>query len=366
MPSNSSRPMTIAVDAMGGDFAPKEIIRGALDGSRRYGVKVLLVGPTEAIEHELASANTRGAVFEIIDAPDVIGMGESPATAIRRKKNASIVVAARLVKERTADAMTAAGSTGAAMAAALLYIGRIPGIDRPAIGVVLPSSAANTLLLDAGANADCIPEMLLQFGQMGSVFMQNVYGVSHPRVGILNIGEELGKGNSMVNAAFELLKHEPHLNFIGNVEGNDLFKGTCDVAVCDGFVGNVALKSAEGLGKMLMHTLKKEFTSNLKSQAGALLAQGALRRSKAKVDPSEHGGALLLGINGICVIGHGSSDAYAVENAIRVAKQAVDSDVLRKMTLFAGQGDFTPHTLPHHLPVGVVEATPVVGESIVQ
>ncbi|MFN8615209.1 MAG: phosphate acyltransferase PlsX [Vampirovibrionales bacterium] len=330
--------VTVAVDAMGGDFAPQAIVQGALDGSRRFGCTVLLVGPQAVVEAELATANTQGAHYQVVDAPDIIGMGDSPATAIRRKKNASIVVTAKLVKEGRAQAMVAAGSTGAAMAAALLYIGRIPGVDRPAIGVVLPSTGAPTLLLDAGANADCIPEMLLQFGQMGSVFMHNVYGVAQPRVGILNIGEELGKGNAMVNAAFELLSHDAQLHFVGNVEGNDLFKGTCDVAVCDGFVGNVALKSAEGIAKMLMSTLKEELTGDLKSKAGALLAKSALKRVKAKVDPHEYGGALLLGINGICVIGHGSSNAYAVENAVRVAVQAVESNVLAKMSAATHSG----------------------------
>ncbi len=333
----AKRPTTIAIDAMGGDFAPGEIVKGAVLGARKHDVQVQLVGQPEAIERELAllradmGANATSHVT-IVPALDVIGMGDSPASAIRRKRDASIVVTAKQVKTGEADAMIAAGSTGAAMAAALLYIGRIPGVDRPAIGVVLPSTSTPSLLLDAGANADCIPEMLLQFGQMGNVFMQQVHGIAEPRVGIMNIGEELGKGNSLVNAAYELLSNDNNINFIGNVEGHDVFKGGCDVAVCDGFSGNIALKSAEGVAKMLLLAIKDELSSSLKAKAGALLARSALRRAKAQVDPAEYGGALLLGINGICVIGHGNSKAYAIENAIRVAKQSVITDVLGKIT----------------------------------
>lgn len=227
--------------------------------------------------------------------------------------------------------MVAAGSTGAAMAAALLTLGRLEGVDRPAIGVVLPSLAAPCLLLDAGANADCAPHMLLQFGRMGSVFMHNVYGVERPRVGVLNIGEELGKGNALAHAAYELLSQDPALNFIGNIEGNDLFCGNADVAVCDGFVGNVALKSVEGVSKMLMTHLKQELTAHWLTSLGAMMIKPALRSARGKVDPNEHGGALLLGVRGVCVIAHGSSNANAIVNAVRVAKHAVESDVLGKM-----------------------------------
>lgn len=332
--TDTKQAFTIAIDAMGGDFAPSEIVKGSVQGAETYRVKVQLCGPKSRIEPELKGFSDKQlARVEVIHCDEVIEMDESPATAIRRKKNASIVVTAKQVKLGLADAMVAAGSTGAAMAASLLYIGRIPGIDRPAIGVALPTLANEPcLLLDAGANADCIPEMLLQFAHMGSVFMENVYNVAEPKVGILNIGEELGKGNSLANAAYDLIEKAGGLNFIGNVEGNDLFKGTCHVAVCDGFVGNVALKSAEGVSKMLLSSIRSELGSSIKAKAGALLAKSALKAAKAKVDPHEYGGALLLGINGICVIGHGSSDAYAIQNAIRVAKQAVETRVLDKIS----------------------------------
>ena len=218
------------------------------------------------------------------------------------------------------------------MAAALLSIGRLHGIDRPAIGVVLPALGEQAcLLLDAGANADCIPEMLWQFARMGHTYMQQAHTIDRPRVGVLNIGEELGKGNTLANAAYKLLEADPSLNFVGNVEANDMFLGRVDVAVCDGFVGNVALKSAEGVCKMLLTNVRDELNGSLKAKAGALLARTALRSARRKVDPSEHGGALLLGIKGICVIAHGSSDAGAITNAIRVAVQAVKTDVLGKM-----------------------------------
>lgn len=323
---------TIAIDVMGGDYAPTEIIKGALAGASIHHCHVLLVGPPQTIRDEIARLDkVDPSSYTIVEANDVIGMGDSPATAIRRKKDASIVVTARQVKEGNAHAMVAAGSTGAAMAAALLYIGRLPGVDRPAIAVMLPSLEKPSLLLDAGANADCIPEMLLQFGQMGHVFMEHVYGVANPTIGLMNIGEELGKGNTLVNAAYELLEREGQLNFIGNVEGHDLFKGTADVVVCDGFAGNIALKSAEGVAKMLLKAIKAELHSSLQAKAGALLAKSALTRAKDKVDPHEYGGALLLGINGVCVISHGASNDHAIVNAIRVAKEAIDGDVLGKM-----------------------------------
>lgn len=340
-----SKNITIAIDAMGGDFAPAEIVKGAVDAARAHQVSILLVGSEQIVQPELAKYNTDGLSISIQHAAEVIEMGESPATAIRKKKKSSIVLTAKAVKQGMADGMVAAGSTGAAMAAALLNIGRIPGVDRPAIGVVLPSTGTPTLLLDAGANADCIPEMLLQFARMGSVYMGNVFNIPEPSIGILNIGEELGKGNALVNTTYDLLKNDTHLNFYGNIEGNDLFKGTTDVAVCDGFVGNVALKSAEGVSKMLLTHIRAELGSTVKAMAGAVLAKSALKRAKANVDPSEYGGALLLGINGICVIGHGSSDAHAVVNAVRVAKEAIIKDVLGKMAGAIGEID-TEHESP--------------------
>jgi glycerol-3-phosphate acyltransferase PlsX len=321
----------IAVDAMGGDYAPAEIVTGALDGAREHHVGILLVGRPEAIQAELDKHNTQGLSIEVVPASEVIEMGESPVTGLRRKKDASIIVTAKCVRKGDAQGMVAAGSTGAAMASALLYIGRIDGVERPAIAVVLPSSANPTLLLDAGANADCHPELLTQFAVMGNTYMHNVRGVEKPRVGLLNIGEEQGKGNSYANTAFELLEKDTRFQFVGNVEGKELFSGVVDVAVTDGFTGNVALKSAEGVMKMFGKVLKQHLKSSLRTKLGYLGAKPALDASIKHVDPEEFGGALLLGIKGVCVISHGGSHARGVCNAIRVAKEAIQADVLGKI-----------------------------------
>ncbi|HEY9688285.1 MAG TPA: phosphate acyltransferase PlsX [Coleofasciculaceae cyanobacterium] len=326
-----SNPVRIAVDAMGGDFAPHEIVDGAIQGSRESGVTVLLVGRADQIEAELAKHDTQGASYEVIPASEVVAMDEA-ATEVRRKRDASISVTAKCVKSGQAQGMVAAGSTGAAMAAATLYIGRIDGVDRAAIGVVLPSAAEPCLLIDAGANADCTPEMLTQFGVMGNIYMHNVYNVEQPRVGLLNIGEEQSKGNAFAHAAFQLLERDPRFHFIGNIEGRDLFNGGADVAVTDGFTGNVALKSAEGVMRMFKTILKAELMRDFRSKMGALMVKPYLAGAGKRVDPEEFGGALLLGVNGICVISHGGSRARGIKNAIRVAKESVDAGVLQKIS----------------------------------
>ncbi len=326
----TKKDICIAVDAMGGDHAPFEIVKGAVDGARTQKVSVLLVGQLDAVNVELAKYDTTGLDIQVQEATEVIGMDESPATAIRKKKDASIIVTAKSVRKGRADAMVAAGSTGAAMASALFNIGRIDGVDRPAIGVVMPSVGGKCILVDAGANVDCIPEMLLQFAHMGMVYMENVYGIKDPTVGLLNIGSEKGKGNSFVNTAFDLLTNSPGINFYGNIEGKDVFFGVSNVAVCDGFTGNVALKSAEGVMRMFKTVLKKEFQESLSAKAGYLLVKPAIEKAANFVDPEEFGGALLLGIKGICVISHGGSKARGIMNAIRVAKEAVETDVITK------------------------------------
>lgn len=328
----ANHPIRIAVDAMGGDHAPQEIVSGAVQGAREYGVAVLLVGPPDILEAELKKHDTQGVEYEIVPASEVIEMGESPATGLRKKKDASIIVTAKCVKKGEAQGMVAAGSTGAAMASALLYVGRIEGVDRPAIGVLLPSFSKSCLLIDAGANADCTPEMLTQFAVMGNIYMHNVHNIDKPRVGLLNIGEEEGKGNAFAHTAFELLEKDPRYHFIGNVEGRDLFMGGADVAVTDGFTGNVALKSAEGVMKMFGATLKTEMKRTIRTKMGYLLAEPALKASIKRVDPEEVGGSLLLGIKGVCVISHGGSKARGIKNAIRVAKEAVVADVLGKIS----------------------------------
>lgn len=326
------RPIRIAIDCMGGDHAPHEIVKGALMGAREHGVEVLLVGPVDVIKAELAKHEVNGIRYQIVEAEETIEMGESPATAIRKKKNASVVVASKCVAKGEAAGIVAAGNTGAAMASALFNMGRIEGVDRPAIAVVLPSITDNpTILIDAGANADCIPEMLLQFARMGIIFSQSVLRVKTPRVGLLNIGEESSKGNSFALSTYKLLEQHDELNFIGNIEGKHLFDGSADVVVCDGFSGNIALKSAEGVGNMVMHLFREEAKKSLKAMAGGLLVKSALKKVKRKVSDEEFGGALLLGVKGICVIGHGGSSALAIQNAIRVTKEAIEQDVVGKI-----------------------------------
>jgi glycerol-3-phosphate acyltransferase PlsX len=325
-------PIRIAIDAMGGDFAPREIVAGSLLGAREYGVEILLVGQPEAIEAELRQHDTQGVSYRIVPASEVIEMGESPATGLRKKKDASIIVTAKCVKNGEAQGMVAAGSTGAAMGAATLYVGRIEGIDRPAIGVFLPSSGARCLLIDAGANADCTPEMLVQFAVMGNIYMANVHNVVKPRIALLNIGEEDGKGNTFAHTAFDLLSRDPRIHFAGNVEGKEIFNGGADVAVTDGFTGNVALKSAEGVMKMFSTILKKEMKRSLFTLAGGALMKPAFDAAKKPADPEEVGGSLLFGIKGVCVISHGGSHALGIKNAIRVAKEAIVADVLGKIS----------------------------------
>ncbi|MEM0951411.1 MAG: phosphate acyltransferase PlsX [Cyanobacteria bacterium P01_H01_bin.74] len=323
---------TIAIDAMGGDYAPDEIIQGAIQGAKRYNIKVLLVGQPDLINQSVKKLDFPDKCYDIVEASEVIEMGES-AAAIRKKKNASIIVAAKCVKQGQAQALVAAGSTGAAMSAALLYIGRIEGIERPAIGLVLPSSAPSPcILLDAGANADCTAEMLTQFALMGNVFMQSVYQIDTPKIGLLNIGEEAGKGNALALQTYDQLMHDGRFQFIGNIEGHNLFTGGADVAVADGFSGNIALKSAEGVMTMFRSILKNEFESSQRKKLGYLFAKPALKGAIRHVDPEEFGGALLLGINGVCVISHGGSHARAVENAIRVAVHAIETKVIDRIT----------------------------------
>ncbi|NLI13280.1 phosphate acyltransferase PlsX [Pelotomaculum propionicicum] len=322
--------MKIAVDAMGGDHAPREIIIGALQAAAEYGLEIILVGDEARINAELAAHNAGGVT--VVHATEVISMGEHPAIAVRRKKNSSIVRATRLVKEGEADAVVSAGSTGAAMASALLNLGRIKGIDRPAIAGVLPNEKGYTVLLDVGANVDCKPQHLLQFGIMGYQYSSKILGNADPRVGLLSNGEEDTKGNETTLAALPLLRGAG-INFIGNVEGRDIFEGTADVVVCDGFAGNVVLKAGEGMARMLLKMMKEEISKSLLAQMGTLLAGPALKCLQKRLDYAEYGGAPLLGVNGVSVICHGSSKAKAVKNAIRVARESVDNRLVNAISL---------------------------------
>lgn len=322
----------IAIDAMGGDHAPGEIVAGALRASEELGVKVLLVGDPQQIAAAFPPNINRERV-EIVPSEEAIAMDEEPLNAVRRKRKASINVAMDLVKQKRADAVFSAGHSGAAMASALLRLGRLPGIDRPAIGTVFPTIMAGkpVLILDVGANVDCRPKFLEQFAVMGSTYSKYVLGNPDPKVGLLNIGEEDTKGNEVALRAHQMLRENTQINFIGNAEGRDVLSGEFDVIVCDGFVGNVLLKFAEAIGGVILQILREELPQGLHGQIGTAILKPNLKRIKQRMDHAEHGGALLLGVDGVCFIGHGSSQAPSIFNAIRMAKEAVDNQVLQRL-----------------------------------
>jgi glycerol-3-phosphate acyltransferase PlsX len=312
----------VAIDAMGGDFAPRATVEGAVAAARELGIVPILVGDAGRIAAELR--RLRAPAIDVVDAPEVIEMHEHPAMALRRKRRSSIAVAMQLVRDGRADAVVSAGHTGAAMGSAQLVLGRLPGIDRPAIAAVLPTvNGRPVILLDVGANVDCKPGQLAQFGLMGAMYAREVLGVDAPRVGVLSNGEEDTKGNDLTIRAADLLRAMPLL-FVGNVEGRDLLFGAADVVVCDGFVGNVVLKLGQGLIGALRDILKAEFSGwqGRLWQIYLLPLAGRLRRIWRRLDYREYGGAPLLGINGVCVIAHGRSNARAIRNAVRVASEA--------------------------------------------
>lgn len=314
--------MKIAIDAMGGDYAPEEIVKGTLRAVNAYPqVELILVGKYELIKPFL-SYTEKPHNLTFLEASEIITMDEHPANAIRKKKDSSIVVATRLVKEGKADAVVSAGSTGAQMAAALLGLGRVKGIERPAIATVLPTLAGGKLVLDVGANPDAKPSHLLQYAMMGSVYAEKILGIDNPRVGLLNIGSEESKGNELTQGTYPLLKEAP-VNFIGNVEGREVPYGKVDVVVCEGFVGNVLLKTAEGLAAALFELIKEKITSSTMRKLGALAIKPGLKEIAQTMDYAEYGGAPLLGVNGISIICHGSSKEKAIFNAIRVAQDCV-------------------------------------------
>ena len=321
--------MRIAVDAMGGDYAPEEIIKGTLMAAEAWPDQhFILVGQKNKMLPFLIGAVPPN--ISLVEASEVIGMDEHPANAVRKKKDASIVVATRLVKVGEADAIVSAGSTGAQMAAALLGLGRIKGIERPAIGTVLPTAEGGKLILDVGANLDASPEHLCQYALMGSIYAEKILGIPNPRVGLLNIGSEEGKGNELTQKAYFLFKAAP-VNFIGNVEGRDVPYGHADVVVCEGFVGNVLLKTAEGLAGVLFQLIKEKITSNIIRKLGALAVKPGLKEIAQMMDYAEYGGAPLLGVNGISIICHGSSKTKAIFNAIRVARECVQVRLIEQI-----------------------------------
>ena len=318
----------IAVDAMGADKAPAPEICGAIQAARDLSVRVLLIGPEDRLD-PLLRETLRGErlPIEIVHASEHIGMDEKAAQAVRTKKDSSMRVGLKLVREGKAAAFLTAGNTGAAMATAKMVLGALPGVDRPALAMVLPTSAGTPcVLLDVGANVDCRPQNLVQFAVMGELYARSVLKIRRPRVGLLSIGEEEGKGNELTGEAFPLLKALP-LHFIGNVEGRDIYNGHADVIVCDGFVGNVALKTSEGLTRLVRDMLKDSLRRTVTAQVGALLSRKAFSTFKRKMDPSEYGGAPLLGVRGVCIVGHGSSNDLAIRNCIRVAAEFAQTGV---------------------------------------
>jgi glycerol-3-phosphate acyltransferase PlsX len=308
----------IAVDAMGGDHGPAVVVEGAVAAVREFGATVVLVGDKVSIEQQLERLGAASAGVEIRHASQVVGMGESPSQALRRKRDSSLRVAAELVRDGEASAFISAGNTGAAMAVAMFVVGVLRGVDRPAIAAVLPNVKGFTVLLDVGANIDPKPWHLFQFAVMGHVYARDILGIDRPRVGLLSVGEEEGKGNELTKEAYEQLK-DSSLNFLGNVEGRDIYNGRCDVVVTDGFTGNVALKISESLAETIGSMIREELTRDLRSKVGAALAQPAFARFRKRVDYAEMGGAPLLGIDGAAIICHGASPVKAIKNAVRVA-----------------------------------------------
>jgi glycerol-3-phosphate acyltransferase PlsX len=322
----------IAVDAMGGDFGPQVVVKGAVAAAREQGISLLLVGDTASVEAELATLDVRGMDIEVQHASQVVDMDEKPSDALRRKKDSSITVACRLVKEGRADGVVSAGHSGATVASGIFVLGRIPGVERPALASVMPTEKKPVVFIDVGANVDSKPSHLLQFGIMADVLAKSVLSVGSPRVGLLTIGEEEGKGNAVVRAAFDLFKNSS-LNFLGNVEGRDIFSGEVDVVVCDGFVGNVALKLAEGLSRSLGRMLKTELKGDLISKAGAMLAMRAFKRFAQLMDPNEYGGAPLLGLERIALVCHGKSTARGIQRAVEMGATFVRNKALDQLVV---------------------------------
>lgn len=322
--------MKIIVDAMGGDNAPMAPVEAAVRAVKELDVEIVLVGKKEVVEKQLSAYDYPNDKISIANADEVITNHEEPAKAVRSKKNASVVVAANMLKKGEGDAMLSMGNTGALLASGLLIVGRIKGILRPALATLLPSAKGPKMLIDAGANTNCKPENLVQFGIMGSIYMKNVLGIESPTVGLMSNGEEEGKGDELTKETFPLLKKAP-INFIGNIEGRDVMEGTADVITCDGFVGNVILKTVEGMGHVVSTKVKNIFMKNLFTKLGAIFVMGGLNEFKQSMDYREYGGAPLLGTKRPVIKGHGSSDAKAVFSAIRQAKKFVETNLIEEI-----------------------------------
>lgn len=329
----------IALDAMGGDDAPRVTVEGALEAAAA-GVEVVLVGDSEVLGHELnrLGAKARATNIRIVHAPDQVAMGDHAAREVRRQRQTSLYVGMELVKSGDAGALVSMGNTGAAMATALVVLGRLKGVERPALGAVIPAGEGQVLFLDVGANADARVSHLVQFAHLGSAYMQSVYGVAQPRVGLLSIGEEPSKGSTLVIEAHEALAQESGIRFIGNIEGRDLLTQHADVIVADGFTGNVALKIAEGLVSYLFDQLRMTARSSLRNKVGGLLLLPSLRGVRERLDYRAHGAVPLLGVDGGVFIGHGRSDGHAVASGLLAAQRAVDRGMLAALAASISEG----------------------------
>jgi len=320
----------VAVDAMGGDYAPGVVVEGALLAVREFGLEVVLVGQQEAVEQELSRHGDHGPSLAVVPASQIVTMDESPSNALK-KRDSSMQVAFEMMKRGEVQAVVSAGNSGAMMAIGMLVVGPLTEVARPAILIVVPSATKGTVIIDAGANVDCKPRHLVQFGMMGAVYAEQVLNISRPRVGVLSNGEEESKGNELTRAASDQLATTT-LNYIGYVEGRDIFNGKIDVVVCDGFTGNVALKTMEGVASFVTDVLKGAFRNHFLSKIGYLLARSSLREAYRRLDYAEYGGAPLLGLDGIAIIAHGGSSPQAIKNAIRVANEFASHDVNRHMS----------------------------------
>ena len=322
----------VALDAMGGDNAPEQIVKGAIDAIKESSdIKVYLVGKEALVNNELSKYNYNAEQIEVVDATEVIEMAEPPVMAIRKKKDSSIVKALHLVKEGTCDAFVSAGSSGAVLVGGQLVIGRIKGVERPPLAPLIPTETGVSLLIDCGANVDARPSHLVQFAKMGTVYMESVMGINNPKVAIVNIGAEEEKGNALVKETFPLLKNTPEINFIGSIEARDIPKGYADVIVCEAFVGNVILKLYEGVGGTLIKKVKEGMMTSLRSKIGALLVKPALKTCLKSFDLEEHGGAPLLGLKGLVVKTHGSSKAVEIKNTILQCKTFKEQNINEKI-----------------------------------
>jgi glycerol-3-phosphate acyltransferase PlsX len=326
----------IALDAMGGDHAPGEIVAGALLARAELGIDVALVGPREMIEAELRRHGQATTAFEIVHASEAIAMDEHPAQAVRAKRDASINIAMGMVKRGVASAFVSAGNTGAVMASALMTLGRIQGIERPALGTVAPFTETGILVLDVGANADVKPNYLVQFAQMGSVYAERVMGIANPRVALLNIGGEETKGSELMQDVYVRLGRAG-LNFVGNIEGGEVHRGKADVIVTDGFTGNVAVKVTEGVADFIFRELRTALTAKMHYKLAAMVLRPGLLKLRERMDPGTYGGVPLLGVNGVVMIAHGASDARAIKNCIRFAHEAATSGMIDSIRTSLGR-----------------------------